>query len=96
VHVDAAVLAEPDAGGKLDDGTALAPAATERLLCDGMVVQVVEDFRGNVLDVGRRRRTIRLGARWCDGGGITRTCTASGWRATERAGSGSSGRMSAR
>jgi hypothetical protein len=58
VHVDAAVLAEPDAGGTLDDGTALAPAATERLLCDATVVEVVENFRGNVLDVGRRRRTI--------------------------------------
>jgi hypothetical protein len=58
VHVDAAALAEPDAGGTLDDGTALAPAATERLLCDATVVEVVESSRGNVLDVGRRRRTI--------------------------------------
>jgi hypothetical protein len=58
VHVDAAVLAEPDAGSTLDDGTTLAPAATERLLCDAAVVEVVEDSRGNVLDVGRHRRTI--------------------------------------
>ena len=58
VHVDAAALAELDAGGTLDDGTALAPAATARLLCDATVVEVVEDSRGNVLDVGRRRRTI--------------------------------------
>jgi hypothetical protein len=58
VHVDAAALAEPDGGGTLDDGTVLAPAATERLLCDATVVEVVEDSRGNVLDVGRRRRTI--------------------------------------
>jgi hypothetical protein len=57
VHVDAAALAEP-AGGTLDDGTALGPAATERLLCDATVVEFVEDSRGNVLDVGRRRRTI--------------------------------------
>src|SRR5262249_26810313 len=58
VHVEAATLAEADAGGTLDDGTALAPATTERLLCDAAVVEVVEDSRGNVLDVGRRRRTI--------------------------------------
>jgi len=58
MHVDAATLDEPDSGGTLDDGTALAPATTERLLCDASVVEIVEDFRGNVLDVGRRRRTI--------------------------------------
>ena len=58
VHVDATTLAEPGAGGTLDDGTALAAAATERLLCDASVVEVVEDSRGKVLDVGRRRRTI--------------------------------------
>jgi Domain of unknown function (DUF222)/HNH endonuclease len=58
VHVDAAALAEADGGGTLDDGTALAPAATDRLLCDATVVEAVEDSRGNVLDIGRRRRTI--------------------------------------
>jgi hypothetical protein len=57
VHVDATTLAE-GAGGTLDDGTALAAAATERLLCDASVVEVVEDSRGTVLDVGRRRRMI--------------------------------------
>jgi hypothetical protein len=58
VHVDAAGLGEPDASSTLDDGTALAPATTDRLLCDATVVEVVEDSRGNVRDVGRRRRTI--------------------------------------
>jgi hypothetical protein len=58
VHVDATTLAEPDALGTLDDGTALAPATAGRLLCDASVVEVVEDSRGNVLDAGRRRRTI--------------------------------------
>ena len=58
VHVDAAVLPDADAAGALDDGTALAPSTTDRLLCDAGVVEVVEDSRGNVLDVGRRRRTI--------------------------------------
>ena len=53
------VVVHVEAGGAvLDDGTALAPPTTERLLCDATVVDVVEDFRGNVLDVGRRRRTI--------------------------------------
>jgi hypothetical protein len=58
VHVEATTLAEPDAGGTLDDATTLAPATTERLLCDATVVEIVEDSRGSVLDVGRRRRTI--------------------------------------
>jgi len=52
VHVDAAGAAT------LDDGTALPPATAERLACDAAVVEVVEDSRGNVLDVGRRHRTI--------------------------------------
>ena len=59
VHVDAG----SDAVGILDDGTALARATTERLLCDAAVVEVVEDARGVVLDVGRRRRTISTGLR---------------------------------
>jgi hypothetical protein len=63
VHVDADTLADPDASGTLDDGTTLGPTATERLLCDATVVEVVEDSRGNVLDVGRRRRTIPTGLR---------------------------------
>ncbi|HEV7730950.1 MAG TPA: DUF222 domain-containing protein [Candidatus Binatia bacterium] len=54
VHVDAG----SDAGATLDDGTALPPATAERLSCDAAVVEVVEDSRGNVLDVGRRRRSI--------------------------------------
>ena len=58
VHVDAATLGEADAPGTLDDGTALPSTTSERLLCDASIVDVVEDSRGNVLDVGRRRRTI--------------------------------------
>ena len=60
VHVDAAALADEsqEVVGTLDDGTALARATTDRLLCDAAVVELVEDSRGNVLDVGRRRRTI--------------------------------------
>jgi hypothetical protein len=54
VHVEG----DADAGGTLDDGTPLHPSTTARLTCDAAVVEVVEDSRGNVLDVGRRRRTI--------------------------------------
>ena len=49
--------------GLLEDGTPLAGATVERLACDATVVRVVEDSRGNVLDVGRRRRTISTGLR---------------------------------
>ncbi len=57
VHVDAD--GDPEIGGTLDDdGTALPRSTTDRLLCDAAVVAVREDFRGNVVEVGRRRRTI--------------------------------------
>jgi hypothetical protein len=47
-----------DAGATLEDGTVLPPETSERLACDATIVEVTEDSRGNVLDVGRRRRTI--------------------------------------
>jgi hypothetical protein len=66
-------------GGTLDDGTALPSATAERLACDATVVEVVEDARGNVLDVGRRRRTIptllRRGLRLRDRGCRFPGCT---------------------
>src|SRR6185503_15892961 len=60
VHVDAAALtdASSDAAGTLDDGTVLGRTTTDRLLCDAAIVEVVEDSRGNALDLGRRQRTI--------------------------------------
>jgi len=59
VHVEADALAGmADGGAAMDDGTALSQPTIERLACDARVVAVVEDSRGNVLDVGRRRRTI--------------------------------------
>lgn len=36
----------------------LPDATGERLACDATIVEVTEDSRGNVLDVGRRRRSI--------------------------------------
>jgi hypothetical protein len=60
VHVEADSLTDPAAAqaGTLDDGTSIAHATAERLVCDATVVQVVEDPAGTPLDVGRRRRTI--------------------------------------
>jgi hypothetical protein len=47
-----------DGGATLKDGTVLPPETGERLACDATVVELKENSRGNVLDVGRRRRTI--------------------------------------
>ena len=60
VHVEADSLLDPASAeaGTLDDGTLLPRATVERLACDASVVTVVEDSRGNPLDVGRRRRTV--------------------------------------
>ncbi len=77
VHVDAGSTGE--VGGTLDDGTALPRATTDRLSCDAAVVEVHEDSRGNVLDLGRRRRTIptmlRRALRLRDGGCRFPGCT---------------------
>jgi hypothetical protein len=58
VHVDPGDAAASDTTATLEDGTSLPQSTLERLACDSAVVRVVEDSRGNVLDVGRRRRTI--------------------------------------
>ncbi|MEZ4422740.1 MAG: DUF222 domain-containing protein, partial [Gemmatimonadota bacterium] len=43
---------------ELADGTRLTPATAQRLACDAGLVRLATDARGNVLDVGRRTRTI--------------------------------------
>ena len=60
VHVEAESLADRASaeGGTLEDGTFLPRSTVDRLACDASVVTVVEDSRGNPLDVGRRRRTV--------------------------------------
>jgi hypothetical protein len=63
VHVDAGDVAGEDADAPEttaapEDGPSLPRATFERLACDSAVVRLVEDSRGNALDVGRRRRTI--------------------------------------
>ena len=42
----------------LADGTALTPETARRLACDAAIVQVEKDRDGNVLDVGRRTRSV--------------------------------------
>ncbi len=58
LHVDADALTGGDGICCLEDGSPLASETLLRLMCDGAVVPVVEDADGNVLDIGRRTRTI--------------------------------------
>jgi hypothetical protein len=60
VHVDAPVLADPDAPGQsvLEDGVHVSAGTSERLACDASRVVMRHDGAGHVLDVGRRTRTI--------------------------------------
>ncbi len=60
VHVDAEVLANPDAAGRseLENGPQLAGESTRRLACDAGIVRIVEDGAGMPLDIGRKTRSI--------------------------------------
>jgi hypothetical protein len=60
VHVDAQVLEDPDAPGvsMLEDGTDVSAETSRRLACDSGKVVMQHDAEGNILDVGRRTRTI--------------------------------------
>ena len=60
VHVDAAALAGKTEGGFIDSagGTGVSAESVRRLACDCARVPVVEDEPGDVLDIGRRSRTI--------------------------------------
>jgi len=60
VHVDAEVLANGDEDGRchLENGQALAPAMLRRLGCDCGVVTMTHGEDGEVLNVGRKTRTI--------------------------------------
>lgn len=52
IHVDATALS--GAGGQSD----LPLPTVRRLCCDGAVIPIVEDHAGDVLDVGRQRRSV--------------------------------------
>ncbi len=60
VHVDAAVLADADQPGQsaLEDGVHVSAGTSRRLACDASRVVMRHDPEGQVLDVGRRTRTI--------------------------------------
>ncbi|MBM3852883.1 MAG: DUF222 domain-containing protein, partial [Verrucomicrobia bacterium] len=64
VHVDAETLQRDHPGRcELEHGPSLAAETARRLACDASVVRIVEDAKGEPLDVGRRTRTIPPGIR---------------------------------
>jgi hypothetical protein len=60
LHVDPPTLEWGRDPGRssLEDGTRVAAETSRRLTCDASVVRMTHDHDGNVLDVGRRTRTI--------------------------------------
>ena len=59
VHVDAETLRDGGAGrSELEDGPSLAVETVRRLACDASIVSVLENERGEPLDVGRKTRSI--------------------------------------
>jgi len=60
VHVDAPVLADPDAAGEsvLEDGARVAAETSQRLACDATRVVMRHAADGRVTEVGARTRTI--------------------------------------
>ena len=60
VHVDAAVLADPDQPGQsaLEDGAHVPAGTSRRLACDASRVLVRHDQGGRVVEIGARTRTI--------------------------------------
>src|SRR5213083_941656 len=60
VHVDAAVLADPDAPGQsvLEGGTRVSAETSQRLACDASRVVMRQDADGRTVEVGARTRTI--------------------------------------
>ena len=59
LHVDADTLSQNGEPGRshLEDGTRLAAETSRRLTCDASVVRVLRGPEGEVLDLGRKRRT---------------------------------------
>jgi Domain of unknown function (DUF222)/HNH endonuclease len=64
VHVDAETLKHSHAGRcEFERGPSIASETARRLSCDASVVRILEDSRGEPLDVGRKTRTIPPGIR---------------------------------
>lgn len=60
VHIDESALASNDGGGMaaFEDGAHVSAETSRRLTCDTSLVVMRHDANGNVLDVGRRMRTV--------------------------------------
>jgi hypothetical protein len=60
VHVDAPVLADPDAPGQsvLEDGARVSAETSQRLACDASRVVMQHAADGRIVEVGARNRTI--------------------------------------
>ena len=59
VHVDAETLQARTTGRcEFEDGPAMPVETVRRLSCDASIVRIIEDERGEPLDVGRKTRTI--------------------------------------
>jgi 5-methylcytosine-specific restriction endonuclease McrA len=65
VHVDAAVLADPDQPGQsvLEEGPHVSAETSRRLACDASRVVMRHDEDGHVVEIGARTRTIPLALR---------------------------------
>jgi len=59
VHVDRdALQGSTQACGKIQGGPSIALETVRRLACDSSLVRVTEDASGNILDIGRKTRSI--------------------------------------
>ena len=60
VHVDESVLRDAESEGRCETsaGVAVPPATGRRLCCDGSLVPIVDDERGDPIHVGRKTRAI--------------------------------------
>jgi len=60
VHVDQQVLEDPSQPGQsaLEGGIGVSAETSRRIACDASIVEMKHDEKGNVLDVGRKKRTI--------------------------------------
>ena len=66
VHVDAAVLADPEQPGQsvLEEGSHVPAETSRRLACDASRVVMRHDEDGRVVEIGARTRTIPPALRW--------------------------------
>jgi len=60
VHVDEPVLEDPEKPGQsaLEGGIGVSAETSRRIACDASIVEMRHDESGNVLDVGRKTRTV--------------------------------------